>query len=54
MINDDQLPVVETEPAITLKNDVCASSGVASTGLNYHANQANQMEVSNSCCPIIL
>ena len=33
-INDDQIPVVETEPASTLKNDTCAS------------NQANQMEVS--------
>ena len=41
MINDDQLPVVDTEP-------------VNSTGLNYRANRANKMEVSNSCCPIIL
>ncbi len=53
-ISDDQLPVVDEEPANTPQNVICASSGVASAGLHDRANRANQMEASNSCNPIIL
>ena len=46
MINNDQLPPLEIVPANTQKNVTCASS-VASLGLQDHANQANQLSVSN-------
>ena len=45
---------MDTETANTPKNVTYAFSGVAKAGLNDRANRANQMEVSKSCCPIIL
>ena len=46
IITGDQLPTVDIVLANTQENVTCASS-VASVALQDHANQANQLLVSN-------